>query len=437
MTVSRKVPIAVIVCAALIVAAGRAIAGPRGFGSIELYGAGGINDNFEDETQAIVSAYNSVGVTASGSTDTNLGIGGRLGTVIHERDGFEVGGSIGAIIGPRIEQTIHNGPFTYIPSGITYNFDGKSEITTTMVFLRALLEMGQTVAIGEGGRLRFAMGAGLATGSVDQAVRHSGSIANVFADTDTDDRWSGFTWEFGPSLIIPMETTELELGIRYAHFPKKKETSEVGKIEWNPLSAFVGVRFGGDVGRQGASSKSAPPYAANIKPEPLTVIPSDQKAREFIITGYANVIQDLSKGSGPHLQSLLDLLAIPEANHAEAIKRIRGLSEAYPNISEFADHVIEVYSNQPSAKPATASQPPVDEKEKMSLEELRKYFKGLPQGTPVKMVELTVDQTWDVVYDRFDGKNFNLIWCCKAGPVCEPGSGNIPIWLWRIRTIIK
>lgn len=68
-----------------------------------------------------------------------------------------------------------------------------------------------------------------------------------------------------------------------------------------------------------------------------------EKAKEFIVVGYNNIIENLSKGEGPHLNSLLNLLEVPEENRAEAVKKIRALSEVYTDILEFTDQVINLY----------------------------------------------------------------------------------------------
>ncbi len=71
--------------------------------------------------------------------------------------------------------------------------------------------------------------------------------------------------------------------------------------------------------------------------------PAAQKAREFLVVGYSNILSDLSKGEGPHISSLLNLLSVPENQYEEAKEKIRALSSVYTDIPEFADHVIELY----------------------------------------------------------------------------------------------
>lgn len=414
---------------------------PRTFGSFELFGAGGIEDNLEDDVNDVVNILNSVGVAASASTKTRIGLGGRLGSMFHENQGFEIGGSIGAIIGPQVEQTMHNGPFTYIPTNTTYNYNGKTEIITDTFFLRVLLEASQTVPLSANGALRLAGGLGLATGLVDQSIQTSGSIANVLASGDADDRWTGLAWEFGPSLIFPMDTTELEIGLRYSHFPKKKETDEIAAIKWDPFSAFIGFKFGGS-GKPSSAVSGPLPERAVAPPSPPAV-PTDQsqKVREFIIAGYSSLTADLSQGSGPHLSSLLDLLEVSESERPAAAKRIRGLSDAYPNISEFADRVIDLFLKKQSSRSLVPVLSPIQFDEsnvaQTPVSELRDFFHSLPQGTKVTVVEITNNRKMDVVYDRFDKMNLNMIWCCVKNDPCPKGAGTKAVWLWRVKSAYK
>ena len=90
-------------------------------------------------------------------------------------------------------------------------------------------------------------------------------------------------------------------------------------------------------------------YMVSLPPEGSTSIdsktsePVRQKAKDFIVINYQDIVVDLRKGEGQYMTSLMDMLKIPSDAKDQAIKKIRGLSEAYTNISEFADHVVEIY----------------------------------------------------------------------------------------------
>ncbi|MDE2490964.1 MAG: PEGA domain-containing protein [Elusimicrobia bacterium] len=68
-----------------------------------------------------------------------------------------------------------------------------------------------------------------------------------------------------------------------------------------------------------------------------------QKVRDFIVTAYSNIMSDLSHGGGQYLDSLIGELGIPESGKADAVKKIKALSEVYTNIPDFADQVIGLY----------------------------------------------------------------------------------------------
>jgi hypothetical protein len=77
--------------------------------------------------------------------------------------------------------------------------------------------------------------------------------------------------------------------------------------------------------------------------ETKTAIDSHQKAKEYIVIAYKSIQSDLSKGEGQYLTSLFELLKIQKADQAEAIKKLKGLSEVYTNIPEFADRAVDLY----------------------------------------------------------------------------------------------
>jgi hypothetical protein len=69
-----------------------------------------------------------------------------------------------------------------------------------------------------------------------------------------------------------------------------------------------------------------------------------QKARDYIVVAYKGLIEELTKDEkGEYVRSLLNLLKIPDAQQADAITKIRWLSEGYKNIPIFADRVVEMF----------------------------------------------------------------------------------------------
>jgi hypothetical protein len=84
-----------------------------------------------------------------------------------------------------------------------------------------------------------------------------------------------------------------------------------------------------------------------------------QKAREFIIIGYRSLITDIKAGKGEYLTSLLDLFSVPSDDRPAATKRLSAFADAYPDIPDFADHVVDAYMKPAAAAAAAAPQQPL------------------------------------------------------------------------------
>lgn len=77
--------------------------------------------------------------------------------------------------------------------------------------------------------------------------------------------------------------------------------------------------------------------------ENATLKSQRDKAREFIVGHYSNLMTNLSRGGGEDLTALLRLLHLEAAQEADAHRKIRALSEVYTDIPQFADHVTDLY----------------------------------------------------------------------------------------------
>src|SRR5450759_2997518 len=113
------------------------------------------------------------------------------------------------------------------------------------------------------------------------------------------------------------------------------------------LGGFIGSTTDGISGAINEYSPSQ--YMVTLQQEgtgPLesnTATDAKQKAKEYIVLTYKNILSDISNGGGQYLTSLFELLKIPKEGQGEATKKIHALSDAYSNIPEFADRVIELY----------------------------------------------------------------------------------------------
>lgn len=66
--------------------------------------------------------------------------------------------------------------------------------------------------------------------------------------------------------------------------------------------------------------------------------------RNMMLVGYPHIQQELARGRGEYLSSVLDMLAVPENNRDHAIGRLRQLSEESNAAPEFAEKVLRDYA---------------------------------------------------------------------------------------------
>lgn len=104
-------------------------------------------------------------------------------------------------------------------------------------------------------------------------------------------------------------------------------------------------------GITGSIYKYAPSqYMVTLEPDGTNkmdgkpALSDQQKAKEYIVVAYKSLIEELTKNEkGEYVRSLLNILKIPEAQQADAITKIRALSEVYKDIPVFADRVVEMF----------------------------------------------------------------------------------------------
>ena len=224
---------------------------PFVFSSLDIYDTGGVNKSFENTNKNIVNLIHTTGITASGETKTQGGIGGRVGLLFPLLSGFEFGPSMSYIKGPTINQKIDNGPFSI---GIVNFGSGETNIEVKTYFLRFLVEGGKNLKLSGKAYLHLGGGAGVAFGRATQNIESSGSASlvahNPFLVTDTmnttnRESWSGLTWELNPSFIFKFDDVDIEAGYRFAQFPTKSESDMIDKIDWKPRGIFISLRFSG------------------------------------------------------------------------------------------------------------------------------------------------------------------------------------------------
>lgn len=132
---------------------------------------------------------------------------------------------------------------------------------------------------------------------------------------------------------------------------------------WFWGNIVLGGFFGSTTdGISGASHEYSPnQFLTTLQPadggpmESKTRLGAKARAREFIVVAHKSIVQDLQLGEGEYLNSLMKVLEVPAAESVAASKRLKALSEAYPEIVDFADKAVEIYLGDPAVEPSGAS----------------------------------------------------------------------------------
>ena len=113
------------------------------------------------------------------------------------------------------------------------------------------------------------------------------------------------------------------------------------------LGGFIGSTTDGISG--GANKYSPNQYFVSLQAEgtnrldgPTTKTQRD-KAKEFIVANYENLIEDIKKGSGDNLVALNSLLNIPEDQQEDSLKNMQVLSEVFTDPPTFGDQLTALY----------------------------------------------------------------------------------------------
>ena len=99
----------------------------------------------------------------------------------------------------------------------------------------------------------------------------------------------------------------------------------------------------------GATVKLDPTtYHFNLNPKKASLEERQKLAkirwmRNLILVGYPHIQQDLAKGQGEYLSSVLSMLSITEDGRNQAIGRLRQLSEESQAAPEFAEKVLTAF----------------------------------------------------------------------------------------------
>ena len=113
------------------------------------------------------------------------------------------------------------------------------------------------------------------------------------------------------------------------------------------LGGFIGSTTDGINGSVNQYSPSQ--YFVTLTPEGASRMENStlnsprEKAREFIVGHYKNLMANVSQGGGEDFSALMGLLNIEKDQQADALRKIRALSEVYTDAPTFANQVTALY----------------------------------------------------------------------------------------------
>jgi hypothetical protein len=113
------------------------------------------------------------------------------------------------------------------------------------------------------------------------------------------------------------------------------------------LGGFIGSTTDGINGSVNQYSPSQ--YFVTLTPEGASRMENStlnsprDKAREFIVGHYKNLMANVSQGGGEDFSALMGLLNIEKDQQADALRKIRALSEVFTDAPTFANQVTALY----------------------------------------------------------------------------------------------
>jgi opacity protein-like surface antigen len=207
----------------------------RFFAQIDAYEK---EDAYEATEKDWKDALQGAGGIVSLDSEIRGALGGRLGMFFPiEESRFELGGSVGYIVGPW-------GKFTIDETVFSQRVTSKDEYRTD--FPRALLETQFRIPLSDRAEFRLRGGAGVTRGRLTRD--YSLGIAGFFSGStiqNESETWTGFTWEAGPSFAYVGESVVVDLGVMYAEFPKMKANQDknLSEFKWNPIGVRLSIEF--------------------------------------------------------------------------------------------------------------------------------------------------------------------------------------------------
>lgn len=121
--------------------------------------------------------------------------------------------------------------------------------------------------------------------------------------------------------------------------------TELDSWVWGDIICSAPLSTSVDAGTGAALKYDQDHYYITLAADSSTSVngSSKKKVKEFIMISYKNLLEDLSKGKGSYLSSLLEMLKVSKEGEESATQKIKALSTVYSNIPEFAEQVAGYY----------------------------------------------------------------------------------------------
>lgn len=205
---------------------------PRFFVSYDQFFDGDLDENtsqMERDGRLIILSQG--GIPGETTVETTGVRGIRAGVLRPLGQGAFFGASVGYLTGGELNTRIYD---IAPPVGFL-------EERIEVEYLRVLLEGAKYFPLDD--RLAFKLGAGIGfgRGRTEQRLVGGGSWI-VTANEHTEDS-TGVTFEISPAVVIRLASLDVEIGARYAQFPKIKESDFTYEIDYNALGFFAGIAF--------------------------------------------------------------------------------------------------------------------------------------------------------------------------------------------------
>lgn len=192
----------------------------------EFLASGNADDHFKDVAKEQAASNSGYSVSSTGG----FGIRAGLLRPLESWKRTYVGGSIGYLVGPKIKSTIYDN-----------NTPGTFGVESREYYYRALAEGVHLIPVASHVGLKLGAGLGVARATTNQTPFFTGGLTG---DTSKHSHTNfGFTYEISPAVVLDLQATILELGIRYMYFPTIKETAETASVEWTTFGFYVGLGF--------------------------------------------------------------------------------------------------------------------------------------------------------------------------------------------------